>query len=93
MTLRSWLKIPLLFLPLMLLGGARLAQAREEALAPEFLDYLGAVEASGLKGGEGLTLEEVAQMLNKFFQGRPETRKKDEKVNQKGPEHGDAPKN
>lgn len=62
----------------------------EEALSPEFLEYLGTVEASGIKGLENLSMEEIYQVVKKALLGK---QKKNEDPAKKESEHGDAPKN
>ena len=72
-------------------GGGGRAQAAQEPLSPEFIEYLGDVESSGIKGVEDLSLEDLYLMLKGMLDGTISIRKKDEPPKGKESEHGHAP--
>ncbi|MBJ6723126.1 hypothetical protein [Geomesophilobacter sediminis] len=87
--------LPLLMLLVLLhLVAAREGRAAEESLSPEFLEYLGTVESSGIKGLENMTLEELYSMLKKMIGGESSKtgKQKDGSAHQKENEHGNVPK-
>ena len=72
-------------------GGLSRAQAAEEPLSPEFIEYLGDVESSGIKGIETLSLEDLYLLLKNILPDTDALKKKDDHPKGKEKEHGDVP--
>lgn len=82
----------LVLLMLLLLASAGgEARGAEESLNPEFLEYLGTVENTGIKGGEKLKLEELYQLLKGLLQQKGPAKQEDS-TSKKDKEHADSPK-
>jgi hypothetical protein len=78
---------------LLILGASEpdRVQAAEEPLEPDFLEYLGSVESSGIKGLDTMTLDELYQLLKGMLKETVSGKKPQDQPKGKDNERRDEP--
>jgi hypothetical protein len=66
-------------------------QAAEEPLEPDFLEYLGSVESSGIKGLDAMTLDDLYQLLKEMLKETVSGKKQQDQPKGKDNERRDEP--